>query len=536
MSQLHVLAAFVVVVGYLLNQYCVRGNANRRLPPGPISFPLLGSIMDLPKRGQPEFQHFLKHKEMYGPISSMNLLGWKFIVLHDRQAAHDLLQKDSAKSSDRPWAEFAFSLCGLDEFMVSKYNSDFRHRRKLFHQQLGTATLTNRFSDVQEVESRWFLLSVLNNPDTAIKQLKYATGSVILRTTYGYSVEPGNADPLVSLIEQMGANLVKATVPWPVDFIPALKYIPDGFPGSAFKRIARKWKKINHTVLNLPYKFVLQQMATGNYQPSYVSRLLEECGQVENGPELSDDGDAAIKRTAAAMYLGGAETTVTALTVFILAMAKFPEVQRKAQEEIDLRIGSDRLPGLADRANLPYVDALVNEVFRWSPVSPMGIPHVLSEETTYGGYLIPKGAILMPMIWWFLHDPDVYAQPDWFQPERYFAPRNEPDPKVTLFGYGRRVCPGRFFADTNVFIFVAHMLTVFNIGKAVDEEGFDIEPLLDLHPGLHSHLGEFPYKIEMRSSNHADLVRHVQAGYPRQEGDSKLLDEDMIKECLEYQG
>ena len=70
--------------------------------------------------------------------------------------------------------------------------------------------------------------------------------------------------------------------------------------------------------------------------------------------------------------LGGADTTVSAIYSFFLAMTLFPHVLKRAQEEIDSVIGSDRLPAFEDRPNLPYVEALVKEVFRWNPVAPLG--------------------------------------------------------------------------------------------------------------------------------------------------------------------
>ena len=81
-------------------------------------------------------------------------------------------------------------------------------------------------------------------------------------------------------------------------------------------------------------------------------------------------------------------------------MALFPEAQRKAQEEIDRVVGTDRLPTFEDRENLPYVDALVKEALRWHPVVPMGVPHVTTEDDIYEGYFIPKGSILLPNIWY----------------------------------------------------------------------------------------------------------------------------------------
>jgi cytochrome P450 len=88
------------------------------------------------------------------------------------------------------------------------------------------------------------------------------------------------------------------------------------------------------------------------------------------------------------------------MACFFLAMIVFPDVQRKAQEEIDRVVGPDRLPSFDDRDNLPYINAIVKEILRWHPVAPMGVPHVSTEDDLYDGYLIPKGALVLPNIWY----------------------------------------------------------------------------------------------------------------------------------------
>jgi cytochrome P450 len=80
-------------------------------------------------------------------------------------------------------------------------------------------------------------------------------------------------------------------------------------------------------------------------------------------------------------------------------MTLYPEVQRKAQEEIDRVLGAGRLPKMTDRANLPYIEAVVKETLRWHPVAPMGIPHMSIDDDMYEGYHIPKGSLIMPNIW-----------------------------------------------------------------------------------------------------------------------------------------
>ena len=80
-------------------------------------------------------------------------------------------------------------------------------------------------------------------------------------------------------------------------------------------------------------------------------------------------------------------------------MSLSPDVVRKAQEEIDRVIGNGRLPTSMDRPNLPYIEAVVKEVLRWHPVAPMGLPHTSTTEDVVGGYLIPKGSMVIANIW-----------------------------------------------------------------------------------------------------------------------------------------
>lgn len=80
-------------------------------------------------------------------------------------------------------------------------------------------------------------------------------------------------------------------------------------------------------------------------------------------------------------------------------MSVFPEAQRKAQEEIDRVVGTGRLPTIADRDNLPYIDAVVKETLRWHPVAPMGLPHTSTEDDVVEGYHIPKGSMVFANVW-----------------------------------------------------------------------------------------------------------------------------------------
>lgn len=75
----------------------------------------------------------------------------------------------------------------------------------------------------------------------------------------------------------------------------------------------------------------------------------------------------------------------------MMAMALYPEKQRRAQVEIDEIVGHERLPLISDLPNLPYVNAIIKETMRWHPVLPLGIARQTAQDSVYEGYFIPKG-------------------------------------------------------------------------------------------------------------------------------------------------
>jgi cytochrome P450 len=105
--------------------------------------------------------------------------------------------------------------------------------------------------------------------------------------------------------------------------------------------------------------------------------MLEEMPSYETRTSLGPEGDEdnveeLIKDIGAMAYLAGADTTASTIMSFFLAMLVYPEVQSKAQAEIDRVIGRERLPEMEDLESLPYVSAVVAESLRWLPVVPMG--------------------------------------------------------------------------------------------------------------------------------------------------------------------
>ncbi|SJL16500.1 uncharacterized protein ARMOST_20026 [Armillaria ostoyae] len=192
-------------------------------------------------------------------------------------------------------------------------------------------------------------------------------------------------------------------------------------------------------------------------------------------------------------------------------MAMFPEIQTRAQAEIDSVTGGERLPSLDDRdeGRLPYTLAVLHEVFRWHSAIPSGFPHRTMEDDTYNGYFIPKGSIVIYNIWQMCHDPDFYPNPEVFDPTRFMGPSPQLDPRELIFGFGRRICPGRLLAEASVFLAMARLLAVFDVTKAIDENGVVQEPAPGQVAGVLSDTLPFKCVVKPRSEKAMELVNEA---------------------------
>ncbi|KAF9893353.1 hypothetical protein FE257_011785 [Aspergillus nanangensis] len=513
-----------LAVLYALKHVLLSKKPSRPLPPGPKPKPILGNLGDLPPPGQQEWNHWQQFKKLYGPISSITILGQTIVIINDTRVALDLMERRSALYSSRPRMVFAGEMVGWEDILAMQTYSDrFRAYRKAMHRVLGSKAVTSRFNPLQHVEIRRFLLRVLDNPQDLLQHIRTEAGAVILKIAYGYTIEPHGRDPLVDLANESMDNFSVAGTPgrWIVDTIPFLKYLPTWFPGTGFIRTGNAWRKTLLTTIDKPYHLVKQQMSHGSYPPSYLSRLLGE-----GDGKFTPEEDLVIKWSAGSLYTGGADTTVSALSCFFLAMGLYPAVQKKAQEELDRVLGPNKLPTFEDRDKLPYIEALVKETLRWHPVAPMGIPHMCSEDDIYEGYLIPKGALILPNIWGMTHDPDTYHEPMTFNPERFLEGTNgnmpELDPHTLSFGFGRRICPGRFLADSTIFMSIAQSLAVFNFEHSPDASGAATPEFL---PGVVSHPSPYQLKIVPRSPQHETLIRSVEVDHPWEESHAKELEQ-----------
>ncbi|CAE6458350.1 unnamed protein product [Rhizoctonia solani] len=424
----------------------------RPLPPGPPSYPIIGQLLSIPRvTGGPEFAE--PSKKFNSDIISFETFGTTIVVLNSSEVTHDLFEKRQNIYSGRfcPPMIVSPKLMDMQGFMVFLDNNELwrKHRRALASRLNKQSALDFRPS--QETQARLLLQRLLSSFKTIessnelLLEFYRTVSAIFLDSIYGYELKSVD-DPFFTDNMILNDHLGKAAMPstFLVNTLPWLAHIPEWFPGAGWKKVAREWRDQKNRAMNDVFYWTKQRVVEGADDRSIIASTLKEAHQMG---ENEAEADEFAKNLGTALLIAGTETSTLTLVWFVLAMALYPEVQAKAQQEIDTIIGHNRLPNFSDRTKLPYIERLLLEVLRWQP----GIP--------------------------------------------------------LAFGWGLRICPGQHFFREMFFIEVALILATFNIEKLgeADEEVAKPGQKAEINSGI-SRPAEFKLRITPRSDHHVELI------------------------------
>ncbi|KZT01834.1 cytochrome P450 [Laetiporus sulphureus 93-53] len=499
----------IVLLMLTISFHMVVRRPTRHLPPGPHPIPIVGSAHQIPA-GYP-YKRFHEWSKLYGNILYTPILGYSVLVLNSLPVAKELLDRRGSKYSDRPKFTLMTELIGWDRVAAFlPYGKRWRRQRQWIQAAYNSPETITDFRVLQRRETCFLLSELCEHPKEAKVHFKRFTGALILETAYGHGLRSRKDKALHDMIEVVegttATGVIAATL---VDLIPPLKYIPTWMPGAGFKRKALRLKTLLRKVTNEPFQKVKRELAVGTSRQCFVASLLHDPGRSQWPEDYEED----IKGAASVLYAAGIDTSAIALSTFLLAMVMHPEVYRKAQDEIDKVVGNQRLPELEDRASLPFLECVLKEVYRWNPPLPLGITHRLMADDEYRGFDLPGGSMVISNIWGMMRDEDLYPEPDTFNPQRFADMDSKTadltDPRKAVFGFGRRICPGRHFADANAWMAIANIVATLNIRRARGADGKEIIPVACFAPGIASYPAEFKCDIRPRSEKLSALIFEV---------------------------
>ncbi|KAF8661199.1 hypothetical protein AX16_001479 [Volvariella volvacea WC 439] len=413
-------------------------------------------------------------------ILYLNIAGQDVVILNSIDAAEELLERRSASFSSRPRFTMVCELMGWDfSFIFFKYGPTWRNHRKFMHQSFNSNAV-NKFRPHITKSVHGLVRNLLSEPEGYERHVKHLASELILLISYGIQVK-SEADPFVKLPLEPLAGIAEAIVPgrFLVDALPWLKHVPSWMPFAGFQRKASQWKKATTDMVEIPFHAAKQDVLAGKAINSLVADGVRNMGDSDNPAEYED----IVKHVAGTMFFAASESTTVVVLNGIFALMCNPEIQEKAQAEIDMVVKPGHLPDFNDKESLPYLSAVVKEVLRWYTVSPLGAPHFVDSDEVYKGYLIPANTFVFANLWGITHNEATYPDPHTFKPERFLKDgKIDPtvhDPQEVVFGYGRRRCSGEHFALLTAWMAMACLITLFDISKPVDENGNVIEPKME---------------------------------------------------------
>ncbi|KAF5360076.1 hypothetical protein D9758_007556 [Tetrapyrgos nigripes] len=455
-------------VGLVLGILCLRyiSGDNYPYPPGPKGFWYIG----LPSSKVPSKKFWLTYIEWgkkYGDLIHFSRFGKHYVVINSLQAARDILDKQARVTSDRPHARVdeLYSSSLLDALVLTAaipYSDKWRKARKLFHQNL-RAEATVQFHPIQSQKIRSFVEGLVLSEEALKNQISTLSQKIMFLSIYGLDISNNKEDMPArtrETVESVDDRIIPGLDGY--KYIPFFHLLPSWFPGGRHIAAVHAVGEIISEAANNPWDAVQQQIKSDGHHASLIAKLLSE-----TDPDDKEEMDR-IKYFGFQSIAAAADTTMSAISTFFLAMSLYPDVQSKGQEELDAILGKGRMPTFDDRPSLPYIEAIFREVMRWHPALPMGLCHDSIQDIAYNGYYIPKGTSIYVNIWAITHDPSVYKDPDQFIPERHLHKDGNIN-SILAYGFGRRVCVGRYMANDTIWLTIAATLAAVKISSLPNE-------------------------------------------------------------------
>ncbi|EIW85707.1 cytochrome P450 [Coniophora puteana RWD-64-598 SS2] len=455
-----------LVLGVCAYQLISRDKAPRNSqPPGPRGLPFIGSALDV-NPADPS-STFVEWERKYGELIRCRHFGRDLFIINSERIAQDLFERRSRIYSDRAGFSALEPYGVLFNVGMVQYGDTWRMHRKLMNGLMRRAAIPNHHDSMTN-GARILVSRLKYSPERHLEHYDGYAASSIMHIVYGHDLEK-DQEEIVQVLSQTASCFVEKTSDAfvaLVNMFPLLKYVPAWFPGGAKFNAAKSRETISSLVSTL-YGMLLRQAPEA--RSSYHVCAAIFVGKVETRSPTYVNADIAVP------LAGGLETTSSMLSIFVMAMMLFPEAQKRAQAEID-RVLKGRPPTFEDRSSLPYVEAVMREVMRWGPVVPLGVPHCALEDDVYEGYFIPQGTVLIAHAGSMLRNSVRYPNPEKFYPERFLnedGSLNNEDMGY-VFGFGRRICPGRYLADASVWIAMVSILAELDIKPAVDDDGNEL--------------------------------------------------------------
>ncbi|XP_039203124.1 cytochrome P450 2J2-like [Crotalus tigris] len=447
-------ALFLVAWQFLQLQW-----ARRQLPPGPVPLPILGNLwlLDFALKREP----LMKLTSIYGNIYTIWLGAAPVVVLNGCKAVKEGLVTYSEETSGRPLLPLFKDLMGEKGVFMTTGPVWKQQKRfvmlTLRNLGVGKKSLENRIQEEAQNLLKVFT-SKKGSPFDPRTALGHAVANIICSFVFGqrFPEEDAHFNKLLKTIHM-------------IVYVPGSVWgrVYDSFPTIMCKFPGPYQQLFEHN--EFMHNFVKDKIQShkerwkeGSEPQDLIDFYLDFIAKSKDDSTSISREDNMVQ-TIVDLLIGGAETSTITLYWGLLYLLKYPDVQEKVQHEIDAILGPSQTITYEDRNRLPYTNAVLHEIVRYSNITITGPLRKCLKDFDMLGFPIRKGTLLLPNAHSVLYDPEYWETPWKFNPAHFLdSEGNFVNNEAYLpFSTGRRACVGESLARVELFIFFANLLHSF---------------------------------------------------------------------------
>ncbi|NXF06272.1 CP2K1 protein, partial [Smithornis capensis] len=485
-SSISIGLVFILAFLYILKIGGFWNNQRKNFPPGPRALPIIGNLhlFDLKR----PYRTYLQLSKEYGPVFSVQMGQTKIVVISGYETVKEALVNQADAFAERPKIPI-FDDLSKGNGVIFAHGENWKVMRRFTLTTLRDFGMGKRAIEERIVEEYGHLADTIasheGKPFDASKAINAAVANIIVSILLGKRFDYKDSR-FVRLINLTNENMRLAGKPL-VTMYNIFPYL--GFLLRANKTIIRNRDEF-HNYIKVTFIEHLKNLDK-NDQRSFIDAFLvkqQEEKSTTNGYFHNDNLLSLVSN----LFTAGVETISTTLNWGFLLMQKYPEIQRKVQEEIEQVIGSNP-PRIEHRTQMPYTDAVIHEIQRFCNILPLNLPHETAADVTLKGYFIPKGTYIIPLLTSVLHDKSQWEKPDTFYPENFLDANGKFVKKDAFmaFSAGRRICAGETLAKMELFLFFTSLMQRFTFQPPPGVSTSD----LDLSPAISFNIIPKPYKM-----------------------------------------
>ncbi|XP_030345306.1 cytochrome P450 2K6-like [Strigops habroptila] len=478
---------FILTFLLILKMGAFWNNHKRKnFPPGPRALPIIGNLhlFDLKR----PYRTYLQLSKEYGPVFSVQMGLRKIVVISGYETVKEALVNQADVFAERPKIPI-FEDLTKGNGVVFAHGENWKVMRRFTLTTLRDFGMGKRAIEDRIVEEYGYLADIIGSqegkPFDASKIINAAVANIIVSILLGKRFDYKDSR-FVRLLHLTNENMRLAGKP--------LITIYNIFPHLGFLLRANKTLLQNrdefHDYIQVTFVKHLKTLDK-NDQRSFIDAFLVK-QQEEKSTTNSYFHNGNLLSLVSNLFTAGVETISTTLKWSFLLMLKYPEIQRKVQEEIEEVIGSNP-PRIENRTQMPYTDAVIHEIQRFANILPLDLPHETVADVTLKGYFIPKGTYIIPLLASVLQDKSQWEKPHMFYPEHFLDANGKFVKKDAFmpFSAGRRLCAGETLAKMELFLFFTSLLQRFSFHPPPGVSVSD----LDLSPAVSFNVIPKPYKM-----------------------------------------